>query len=238
MNIKNIILPAALIFASIASAATTPAAESVPQTAPAEKSWTHSVDFGLAFPIAKYKVDGKKVGTVSYTLDINYLGVARNGFSLGGSFAGGYSTTDDIKFEGGKDDLQMGRYTSLDLGIGYTFGAGKSFSLSVLGTVGYEIVYFESESHDYKHEELGDVDRYFGEAIGGVTVGGDVIAHKTLSPHWGVYAGVSGRWITKSVSMSTVTYEKDDFTRTDTSVDDDNSGLYSIVPAVGATLRF
>ena len=238
MNKKNIILATALFFASVASAATTPAADSAPQSVPVEKAWTHMVDLGLAFPIAKYKVDGKKVGTVNYTLDINYLGVARNGFSLGGSVAGGYSTTDDIKFDGEKDDIQIGRYTSLDLGVGYTFGAGKSFSVSVLGTAGYEIVYFESESHEYKHEELGKVDRYFGEAIGGLTLGGDVIAHKALSPRMGVYASVSGRWIATSVSMSTVNYEKDDFTRTDTSVDDDNSGLYSIVPAIGATIRF
>lgn len=238
MNKKNVILATALFLASAASAATATAAESAPQSAPAEKAWTHMVDFGLAFPVAKYKVDGKKVGMVGYTLDVNYLGVARNGFSLEGSVAGGYSTTDDIKFEGEKDDLQLGRYTSLDFGVGYTFGAGKSFSVSVLGAAGYEIAYFESESHEYKHEELGKVDRYFGAAFGGLTLGGDVIVHKTLSPRMGVYAGVSGRWIAASVAMSTANYEKDDFTRTDTSVDDDNSGLYSIVPAIGATIRF
>ncbi len=238
MNKKNIILATALFLTSVASAATTPAAEFAPQSAPAEKAWTHMIDLGLAFPIAKYKVDGKKISTVNYAVDISYLGVARNGFSLEGSVAGGYSTTDDIKFEGGKDDLQLGRYTSLDFGVGYTFGAGKSFSVSVLGTAGYEIVYFESDSHEYKHEELGKVDRYFGAAVGGLTLGGDVIVHKALSPRMGVYAGVSGRWIATSVAMSTANYEKDDFTRTDTSVDDDNSGLYSIVPAIGATLHF
>ena len=36
-----------------------------------------------------------------------------------------------------------------------------------VGTVGFEIAYFESEKNEYKHEELGKVDKYFTETLGG-----------------------------------------------------------------------
>lgn len=236
MNTFHAILSAAALtgfFATATAAATTEG------TTPAtEKKWTHTANVGFTVPFAKYKVEGKRVGTIDYGLDINYIGIARNGFSVEVSVAGGASTTEDIKFEGSKDDIQVGRFTSFDFGLGYTFGAGKKTSLSVLGTVGYEIAYFESEKDTYKHEELGKVDRHFSETVGGLTLGGDVVFYRGFTDRAGMYASVGGRWIAKSASISTVTYEKGDDSRTDTHTNADYSGLYSIVPAVGVMFNF
>jgi len=236
MNTFHSFLNAAVfsgIFAAASVAATTE------DTAPAaEKSWIHKASVGFAVPVSKFKVDGKDVGTIDYGIDLNYIGMARNGFTLEVSVAGGASTTEDIKFKGDKDDMQVGRYTSFDFGLGYTFGAGSKFSVSVLGTAGYEVAYFESEKHGYKHEELGKVDRYFTESLGGLTLGGDVVIYKGFTERAGMYASVGGRWIAKSVSISTVNYEKGDDTRTDTHTDDNNTGLYSIVPVLGVMFNF
>lgn len=219
-------------------AVATVAATTEDTTPAAEKSWTHTASVGFAVPVSKFKVDGKKVGTIDYGFDLNYIGFARNGFTIEVAFEGGASTTEDIKFEGDKDDMQIGKYTSFDFGLGYTFGAGKKLSVSVLGTVGYEIAYFESEKKEYKHEDMGKVDRYFTESLGGLTLGGDVIVYKGFSDRAGMYASVGGRWIAKSVSISSVNYEKGDDSHTDTHTDDDNTGLFSIVPAVGVMFNF
>jgi len=235
MKIIHALLSTALLTGTFTTSAIAAPSDNAPSTA--EKSWTHTGSIGFAAPVSKFKTGGKDVGTVGFGLDLNYIGMARNGFSIGASFAGGASATDDIKFEGSKDDSQTGRFTAFDIGLGYTFGAGKKFSVSVLGTVGFEIAYFESEKNEYKHEELGKVDKYFTETLGGLALGGDVVVYKGLSERAGIYASIAGRWLAKSASISTTNYEKGDDTRTDTHADA-HSGLYSIVPAVGAMFNF
>lgn len=234
MNTIHAFLNAAVLtgFFAVAAAAT-PTEEATPATA---KSWTHTGSVGIAVPVSRFNADGKDVTTVGVGMDFNYIGIARNGFTAELSVAGGFSSTDDIKFEEG--DIQDGRFTTLDLGLGYTFNVGKNFSVSVIGTVGYEIAYFESEKKEYEHENLGKVDRTFSEALGALTLGGDVIVYKGLSEKAGIYVNVSGRWFAKSVTTSTVSYEKGDDTRTDTHTDDDNSGKYSVVPSVGVMYSF
>lgn len=236
MNTKNFIFATALFFSTFAAAATT--SETAPQAAPTEKAWTNTIGLGLAMPVSRHNVNGNEPRYIGVGMEFTYFGMAKNGFSLEMNYAGGIASTDDIKFEGSKHNAESDRYTSFDFGLGYTFGAGKKYSLSVLVTVGYEVAYFESESKEYQHEELGKVDRHFEESLGGITLGGDIIGRKSITDHTSIYASVGTRWIAKSISMSTVTYEKGDDTRTDTHTNDDNSGKYSVVPSIGVMYSF
>ena len=213
--------------------------EVAPQEAPAEKVWFSLLNVGFTFPFSKYNINSKKADFINYGMEFSYIGMARNGFSIEASFAGGGSATDNIKFEDSDDDWQIGKYTSFDFGLGYTFGAGSQLSLSVLATIGYEIAYFETEDKKFTHDELGKIKRNFSETIGGLTLGTDVILYKGLSNHAGFYASVGARWIAYSEVLSSVNYKdtKNDFTRTETYTDED-SGLFSIVPSFGAMFSF
>lgn len=244
MNTIRTILNAALLTGifTAATAATTTTDESAEKAAPAaEKSWTNTGSIGLTIPVSKYEVHGHDVQTTGFGVDLNYIGIGSNGFSIEASFTGGATGTNDVKLEGSKDDTQIGRFSTIDFGLGYTLNIGKNSSLSVFSTIGFEFAYFEGEKNEFEHEELGKVDRYFSKTYGGLTLGGDVVYYKGLTDRTGFYASLAGRWMAETVTLSTVNYEKDDDTRTDTRTDshaESAVGHYSIVPAAGAMFKF
>ena len=212
-------------------------AEAAPQAAPTQKNWFSMLSFGFALPISKYNVNGKKIDFIDYGIAFNYIGMARNGFSLKVDLTSCGATTEDIKFIDSDDDMQIGKYRALNFGIGYTFGAGESASLSVLATIGYEMTQFESEEKKFKHEELENVKRSFTETIAGVTMGAEILGFKKLSEHAGVYASVAARWIADVESTSATNYKKDDFTRSET-YNYEDTGIFSIVPSIGVMFGF
>lgn len=208
-----------------------------PQEAPTEKRWFNVLGVGITVPVSQYKAHDQKIDLLSYGMTFNYLGMARGGFSIEFSLATGGSATDNIKFVDSEDDWQIGTYSSFDFGLGYTFGVGKKFSLSLLAVSGFQLVTFESDKKEYRHGDLGKVDRSFSEVLGAFTLGGDIFAQYSFTEHIGLYAGVGGRWTAVVASASSVRYDKDDFTRTDTNTDDE-MGNYSIVPVVGVMWKF
>lgn len=212
-------------------------AEAAPQAAPAQKNWMSMLSFGFALPISKYNVNGKKIDFINYGISFNYIGMARNGFSLKVDFTSCGATTEDIKFIDSDDDMQIGKYRALNFGIGYTFGAGEPASLSVIATLGYELTQFESDEKKIEHEDLGKVKRTFSESFGGYTLGAEILGFKKLTEHAGVYASVAARWIADVESNSSVNYKKDDFTRSETNNNED-TGIFSIVPSIGVMFGF
>ena len=96
----------------------------------------------------------------------------------------------------------------------------------------------ESDEKEVRHSELGAVDRRFTESMGALSIGGDLVLRFGLSEHIGIFASVGGRWLPITVTESSVRYEKDDdYVRTETYIDDDR-GVYSVVPAIGAMWKF
>jgi hypothetical protein len=74
--------------------------------------------------------------------------------------------------------------------------------------------------------------------MGALSIGGDLVLRFGLSEHIGIFASVGGRWLPITVTESSVRYEKDDdYVRTETYIDDDR-GVYSVVPAIGAMWKF
>ncbi len=200
------------------------------------EKWTHYIGFGATVPVAQYKVDHKKTDLVNYGVALSYIGVHRSGFTTRLSVAAGGSVTDNIQFDG-SDDWQIGSFSSAEIGLGVSFINSKSLTLALLAVAGFEYAIFESEEKEFYHTELGQVDRKFQETLGALTLGGDIVLRIGLSDHVGLWAAVGGRWVAVTVAESAVRYNKDDFTRTESYVDD-GSGVYSIVPTLGVMWNF
>ena len=201
------------------------------------KKWTHFAGAGVTVPVTHYEIDRTKTDLVNVGMNLSYTGVARNGFTAKAAVSSGASVTDDVKFVGSDDDWQVGSFVIGELGMGYTFGRPDKFTLSVLAVVGFEVDDFESSAKDYKHEDLGKVDRSYQTAFGAFTVGGDLVARMAVSKHVGVFASAGARWNAVAVTLASTKYEKDDFKRVDTETSDDR-GTYSVVPTVGAMWAF
>ena len=200
------------------------------------KKWTHYIGFGATVPVAQYKVDHKKTDLVNYGVALSYIGVHRSGFTTRLSVAAGGSVTDNIQFDG-SDDWQIGSFSSAEIGLGVSFINSKSLTLALLAVAGFEYAIFESEEKEFYHTELGQVDRKFQETLGALTLGGDIVLRIGLSDHVGLWAAVGGRWVAVTVAESAVRYNKDDFTRTESYVED-GSVVYSIVPTLGVMWNF
>ena len=209
-----------------------------PVAAPAaEKTWTHLWGVGATVPVEQYKSHGKKIDLINYGLDLSYTGVTRFGLALHLSVAAGSSTTDNIRFEK-SDDWLVGSFGSVEAGLGFSPVNTNGFTLVVLAVAGYEYAEYESDEKEVRHSELGAVDRRFTESMGALSIGGDLVLRFGLSEHIGIFASVGGRWLPITVTESSVRYEKDDdYVRTETYIDDDR-GVYSVVPAIGAMWKF
>ena len=215
-------------------AASAPAPVSAPA---AEKTWTHLWGIGATVPVEQYKSHGKKIDLINYGVDFSYTGVSRFGLALHLSVAAGSSTTDNIKFEK-SDDWLIGSFGSVEAGFGFSPVNTNGFTLVVLAVAGYEYAEFESDEKEVRHSELGNVDRRFTETMGALSLGGDLVLRFGLSDHIGLFASVGGRWLPIIATESSVRYEKgDDYVRTESYIDDDR-GVYSVVPAIGAMWRF
>lgn len=215
-------------------AASAPAPVSAPA---AEKTWTHLWGVGATVPVEQYKSHGKKIDLINYGLDLSYTGVTRFGLALHLSVAAGSSTTDNIRFEK-SDDWLVGSFGSVEAGLGFSPVNTNGFTLVVLAVVGYEYAEYESDEKEVRHSELGAVDRRFTESMGALSIGGDLVLRFGLSEHIGIFASVGGRWLPITVTESSVRYEKgDDYVRTESYIDDDR-GVYSVVPAIGAMWKF
>ena len=215
-------------------AASAPAPVSAPA---AEKTWTHLWGIGATVPVEQYKSHGKKIDLINYGVDLSYTGVSRFGLALHLSVAAGSSTTDNIKFEK-SDDWLIGSFGSVEAGFGFSPVNTNGFTLVVLAVAGYEYAEFESDEKEVRHSELGNVDRRFTETMGALSLGGDLVLRFGLSDHIGLFASVGGRWLPIIATESSVRYEKgDDYVRTESYIDDDR-GVYSVVPAIGAMWKF
>lgn len=211
-------------------------ADTVSAAAPTTKKWYHLVGLGATVPVSQYKIDHKKIDAVNYGVNLSYLGMASNGLSIKLGVSAGGSVTDNIKFED-SDDWLIGDFSSVEGGLGYTFGCPQKFMLSILAVVGFETVEFESDEDTFRHSELGIVDRSYQESLGGLTLGGDILVRVALGNHIGLFASVGGRWIPVTASVSSVRYEDDDYVRTE-SYTNDGHGVYSVVPTIGAMWSF
>ncbi|WP_294112765.1 hypothetical protein [uncultured Fibrobacter sp.] len=209
-----------------------------PVNAPAaEKTWTHLWGVGATVPVEQYKSRGNKIDLINYGLDLSYTGVARFGLALHLSIAAGSSSTDNIRFEK-NDDRLVGSFGAVEAGLGFSPVNTNGFTLVVLAVAGYEYAEFESDENEVRHSELGIVERRFTETMGALSVGGDLVLRFGLSEHIGIFASVGGRWLPITVTESSVRYEKDDdYVRTESYIEDDR-GVYSVVPAIGAMWKF
>lgn len=209
-----------------------------PVNAPAaEKTWTHLWGVGATVPVEQYKSRGNKIDLINYGLDLSYTGVARFGLALHLSIAAGSSSTDNIRFEK-NDDRLVGSFGAVEAGLGFSPVNTNGFTLVVLAVAGYEYAEFESDENEVRHSELGIVERRFTETMGALSVGGDLVLRFGLSEHIGIFASVGGRWLPITVTESSVRYEKDDdYVRTESYIED-NRGVYSVVPAIGAMWKF
>ena len=223
----------AVATSNVESAVDSASAISTPQ----KQEWNFLLGVGLTVPVSQYKAHDKKVDLVDYGINVSYLAIAPFGMTFKLSLATGYSFTDNIRFVDSHDDWQMGSFSTAEFGLGFSLGNVNSFSISILAVAGFTAVDFESDEKRYTHPDLGEVDRTYTESMGAVTLGGDITAYVALTKRIGLFANVGGRWVAENTTATSVRYEKDSYTRTETT-EHDECGNYSIVPALGAMWRF
>lgn len=221
----------ALIFAALAFGAAAFAQGAQDADEATAKKWTSNALVGLSIPFSSYDVDGEGITQTAIAAQIAYLGCHRNGFTAKATSAVGVALTDGIAFNG-NDDVQSGTYASVELGAGYSFIRTPKLTLSALGIVGMELSYYKTETEDYAHAELGATDRSFSALALSFTLGADITALYRLKEHFGLFANLGARWIPVGGFMNSVSYAKDDYTRTETYTDK-ISGKFSIVPTIG-----
>lgn len=200
------------------------------------KKWTNNAGPGLSLPFSKYDADGDKIDQTGIAVSLMYLGMHQNGFTVKGTANTGISLTNSIAFAG-DDGIQAGSFAAIELGAGYSFFRNEKFTLSVLGMLGFEAARFESEAKSYDHEELGAVDRRMSATIAAFTVGADITASLYIKPHFGFFGSLSARYMPLSAFVSSVSYVKDDFTRTE-SYTKAGHGIFSLTPAAGVIWRW
>ena len=205
-----------------------PAKVAEPDTA---SKWAKFVGVSLTIPVERYKVGGKTINFVDYAVSATYLGVSRSGFTPKATLSAGLATTKKIPFYPSKG-WQVGSFSSLEFGAGYSFINQEKLLLSAFFVLGFEYANFITESKKMNHTELGRVDRDYLESFSALTLGGDVTARFALTDRVGLFASLGGRWIAYTEAESAVRYTKDDYSRTE-NVHDDGVGYFSIVPSFG-----
>ena len=94
------------IFTAAIFAAATAFATEGPTSSPAdspnsatEKNWTHFVGAGVVVPVSSYNIDDTYYSQVGGGLNLNYMGVNKNGVAVKVSWSIGAAWTEDVKFE-------------------------------------------------------------------------------------------------------------------------------------------
>ena len=203
---------------------------------PTAKKWTNNAGVGLTVPFNKYDADGDTIDQTSIAANLMYLGMHQNGFTVKAAANTGVALTNSIAFAG-DDDLHAGTFVSMELGAGWSFVRSEKFTLSALAMLGFEGAAYNTESKSYSHAELGNVDRSFTATVAAFTVGADITATLYTRSHFGVFCSVAARYMPISTLVSSVSYKKDDFARTETYTKTGH-GAFSVTPAVGAVWRW
>ena len=232
------------IFTAAIFAAATAFATEGPTSSPAdspnsatEKNWTHFVGAGVVVPVSSYNIDDTDYSQVGGGLNLNYMGVNKNGLAVKVSWSIGAALTEDVKFEE-KDDGALGTYVTVELGLGYGFVNTPNWTVAAIAMMGIEASVFESDKDKYVHEELGKVDMTRSVSVGAFTLGGDLVVRRAVGEKASVFVSVGGRWVPVAVSIHTVEYDNDDFNRVDNIKSQDSDGGFTIVPTVGAMWSF
>lgn len=172
-------------------------------------AWESTMGIGFAVPQGSFNFDEsdhKNIDQTAYDLDLYYLGIADNGFTLGGTFDMGLAVTDDLY---GDDDDDLALDFQVLFQIGWTPIRLQKFYLGILGNIGFGWDYYSTSKTttewvngygwvDYSHK--------WNVNIPYATIGFDVNCNLFFTDAFGLYLKIGYR----KVLSGSVAYSEQD----------------------------
>ena len=209
------------------------------------KKWTNNVGIGFTLPISQFSADesgADDIMQVGYGLEATYVGIHQSGFTVKADVSGGLATSNDIKLQ--DDDTNLGYFSNISLGAGWTFVRTEKFTFSATGMLGFDFASF-IDSNDLDEEVDGKtyetLDTTF--SFGMFSVGADLFASYRLTEHFGLFANVSARYLVTGGSTleSEWTYkDSKGYRKTESGTKDgpDLKGNFCVQPTIGVIWNF
>ena len=196
------------------------------------KKWTNVVGVSLSVPFTHFDTDA--FGTVNQTalgVTGSYLGYARNGITVKGTFSLGGAFTGDVPL-GSDTDFKGGMYADMSLGAGYSFVRTEKWLVSARLLFALSISRYTQESETVTDAVLGEAERVYSAALFNLAFGADITAAYRVGKSMSVCAGVQFRWIPGGVAFRNVMNGTDDYARIDVNTSD-ICDSFQIAPSLG-----
>lgn len=236
-----------LAFILIAGATTGAFAKKWPQ-------WTNNVGGGITGNYSQIGADNTTSSDVIEQFGIGlegiYLGYHENGFTAKADYAIGATASKDVTLQ--DKDTNIGFFTNIALGAGYSVPVTENLLFSFTGMVGADVSLFGDEKEDisyyYENSDGTSDEAYsadYAATVGLITlsIGGDILAKYSVSEHFGFFANISARWVIGGIETheTTYTYQKERKQReltAQTSKDYDLLGKFRVEPTIGVIWTF
>ena len=201
------------------------------------KTWTNNIGVGFSVPISSIGVDedgADDIFQVGYGVQGFYTGFHQNGFTVKASESVGVATSKDIGIQ--DSDTNVGVFSNLEIGAGYSFIRTEKVTLSALGMLGLDIsVYSDSGETTHKGEKW-DYTNSVGTAI--FSAGADLQAIFRFKPNFGMFCNVAGRYLVAGGTFGEVEYKKGSKKETESNSEGNLRGKFRIQPSIGVVWTF
>ncbi len=205
------------------------------------KTWTNNVGVGFTVPISTIGIDksgADDIFQVGYGVKGFYLGYHQNGFTVRAAESLGLATSKDIKLQ--DRDTNLGFFSNLDLGAGYSFIRDDKMTLSLLGMIGLDIAAYSTSRSSTYDKKSADLTATLGYAM--FSVGADAYFAFKFKPNFGLFADVACRYLVAGGSFGETEYEYKNGSKTETvkfdTTDGDLRGKFRIQPSIGVVWSF
>lgn len=201
------------------------------------KTWTNNIGVGFSVPISSIGVDkdgADDIFQIGYGVQGFYTGFHQNGFTVKASESVGVATSKDIGIQ--DSDTNVGVFSNLEIGAGYSFIRTEKVTLSALGMFGLDIsVYSDSGETTYNGQKADYTDS-IGTAI--FSAGADLQAIFRFKPNFGMFCNIAGRYLIAGGTFGETEYKYKNTTHTDSHSDGNLRGKFRIQPSIGVVWTF
>ncbi|MBQ6780297.1 MAG: hypothetical protein IJP62_03580 [Treponema sp.] len=201
-------------------------------------AYTHNFGVGFTMPISQVGVD--KTGLddifqIGYGVHGFYSGILDKGFTFKASESVGIATSNDMP-KIGPSKADVGVFSNLDVGAGWTFIQNGKMTLSALGMLG---MYLAAYPKTDEETILGKKHEYsYTAGVVMFDVGADLYFSYKIGNHWGLFANIAGRYLIAGTEFGSIE-DKEDKTTTTTTIDmGDLRGKFMIQPTIGVCWKF
>jgi len=208
------------------------------------KKWTNNVGVGLTLPYSVIGSDsssGEDINQLGFGAEGFYLGCHESGFTVKADYAIGATFTKNISLQ--DKNTNVGFFTNVALGAGYSIPLTEKLLLSLTGMCGFDASIFTEADEDVEYAEASDsrADYETTLTLATLSIGGDIQLRYKFDSHLGLFGNFSARYIIGGLcaTESIYTYDYDDRERTDKSTSDyDLWGKFRVQPTLGVCWTF